>query len=217
MYKYHYTSKKGYRLELAEKRKRTQLEEHDDGKTLWYSSFIFFSSLCFIAQTDQSAISNDFVNDTCKKHEELCKICIDVIDSDPHQDLKLNLSGLLAIFINHSIANATDNNLYLVEQLKRPGLDNRTQQILNSCTDLYGRGINVLTSTLEALLENQGTELSMSMTGAYDMFVSCEYEYEYTPEPPAWLSRYLGLRPLLELSMGTANLIECKRVAACVP
>lgn len=80
---------------------------------------LMFNHLCLIAQTYQTAVSNDFVKNTCMKHGELSNIGIAVVDSDPHQDWKLNLQGLLAIFINHSIAKATDNRSYLLEQIKK--------------------------------------------------------------------------------------------------
>lgn len=42
-----------------------------------------------------------------------------------------------------------------------------------------------------------------------------EDEFEHTPESSSWLSRFQSLNPLLILSMGTANLLQCQRVAAC--
>ncbi|XP_022137307.1 uncharacterized protein LOC111008804 [Momordica charantia] len=169
-------------------------------------------------RVEKLSVANSFVNNTCNKfEEEFIKVCIDVIDSDPHQDLKLNLSGLLAIFINHSIDNATDNHLYLMEQLKRSDLDKDIRYTFNVCVEQYERGLDILKSSLEALLKNDKDDLGLILSDAFDKIVACEDDFESTPEPPSWLAHYLPLRKLLALSMGTANLIQCKKVAACIP
>lgn len=169
------------------------------------SLFLLFSSLCLIAQ---AAVANDFVNDSCKKYKELSQICIDVIDSDPRQDLKSNLSGFLAIFINHSIANTNNNHLYLLEQIKRPELDNKTRQVFNKCLGHYEICRNILTSSLEVLLRDHDVKLDRNMADAYALITECENEFTGTPEPPSWSSRCLELFRLLKLSMMTANLLQ---------
>lgn len=178
---------------------------------------LLFSSFYPIARTDQTAVvSSDFIKTTCNKFEEkFIKVCVDVIDSDPHQDLKLNLTGLLAIVVKHSIANVTDDYSYLLEQLKRSDLDKYTRQIFDVCVEEYKRGLDTLKSSLDELLKEHNRNLSLSMTDAFKSFGTCEDEFEDTPMPPSLLSRYLSLQQLMELCMGISNLLECQKVTAC--
>ncbi|CAK9327212.1 unnamed protein product [Citrullus colocynthis] len=174
------------------------------------------SLLCPIAQTNQSEVSNTFINNTCNKFDddELMPVCFDVINSDPREDLKLDIRGLFAIFMNHSIANGTDNYSYLLQQLKRSDLDNKTRV----CVEGYEVVVAILKSSLEQLFknDNENKEMIGSMTTAFDAISTCEFDFEgYVTEPPVWEAPSLTLSRLLGVSIGFANLLDCNQVLPC--
>ncbi|XP_038895889.1 putative pectinesterase/pectinesterase inhibitor 22 [Benincasa hispida] len=126
------------------------------------------------------------------------------------EDLKSDVRGLFTISINHSIATSVDNYLYLLDQLKTSDLDNKTRSVFNDCVEQYEFAIALLKSSLEELLKNHDRDKVMinNMSDAFGSIDSCEYDFEdFVTEPPAWLARYLTLRPLFGLSIGFASLL----------
>lgn len=95
--------------------------------------------------------------------------------------------------------------MYLLQQLKRSDLDNKTRVIFNEYVEGYEVGIAILKSSLEQLFKNHNEDKEMigSMTTSFDAISTCEFDFEgYVTEPPVWEARSLTLSQLLGVSMG---------------
>ena len=182
-----------------------------------YPFLFLFSCLCLVSQIHQTAASHDFVRDACKKYEEEeWNFCYDLVSSDLRADLKSNFSGLLTIFINHSIPYASDTYKYIVEQLKRPDLSHMSRQAFELCKIKYKEGIDDLKTSLQDLLNDPNTDMVDGTNLATGAFQMCDLEFDGTaPYPPYLLSRHKGLGQFLELALGAANFLQCKHILPC--
>ena len=180
---------------------------------------IFNPSMIVMAEENRS--SNDkFVRDTCNRfqYDELYKLCFSVIDSDPREDLKSNLTGFLIILVNHTISNFNDNLVFLQKEIKAGKLDAETKLMYNKCSESFGMGYTDLQESMHILLTQPGTNVyelpTMSVAGHIGV---CFDDFEDDPIPPEWQSRYNTSWDLVALTVETTNLITCNREASCTP
>lgn len=181
----------------------------------------FFTLLVFSVRANtvdpKIEAAYNFVRDTCNKSEELKDLCNSVIDSNPRQDLKSNLTGLLAIFVNQTLQAVIHDHSYLQSQIAHGHLDNLTQKVFISCMDQYQMSKDSLELILkEALVKQKSGDLNMDL-GQIDNYLDlCEMDFEgFTPEPSAWKSRYDYVNSLLILSLRMTNLITCNHIHVC--
>ena len=62
------------------------------------------------------------------------------IDSDSREDLKSNLTGILIIFVNHSISNFNDYIMFLQREIKSEKLNGETKEMFVTCLENFERG-----------------------------------------------------------------------------
>ena len=174
-----------------------------------------------VVMAEENRSSNDkFVRDTCNKfqYDELYKLCFPVIDSDPHEDLKSNLTGILIILVNHTISNFNDNLVFLQKEIKSGKLDAETKLMYNKCSESFGMGYTDLQESMHILLTQPGANVYDLPTMSVDKHVGvCFDDFEDDPIPPEWQSRYNTSWNLISLVAETTNLITCNRVASCIP
>ena len=177
---------------------------------------IFNPSMLAKAEVNRST----FVHDTCNRfqYKQLYKLCIPEIDSDPREDLKSNLTGILIIFVNHSISNFNDNIAFLKKEIKSGKLIGKTKEMYDSCLDDFKRGNNALQEGMHILLTQKGIDVYMLPTMNVASYVSdCVDYYEGVPISREWQSRYNTSWNLSLLILTTSNLIKCNRDIACIP
>ena len=123
---------------------------------------IFNSSLLAKAEVNRTT----FVHDTCNRfqYDQLYKLCIPDIDSDPREDLKSNLTGILIIFVNHIISNFNNNIAFLQKEIKSGKLNNEAKEMYDGCLDDFERGSNALHEGMHTLLTQTGIDATMLPT-----------------------------------------------------
>ena len=180
---------------------------------------IFNPSMIVMAEENSS--SNDkFVRDTCNRfqYDELYKVCIPVIDSDPREDLKSNLTGFLIIFMNHTMSNFNDNIVFLQREIQSGKLNAETKLVYSTCLESFRMGYSDLEEAMHILLTQPGTNVYDLSTMMVDKHIStCIEDFEDDPIPPEWQSRYNTSWDLVALTVETTNLITCNREASCTP
>ncbi|XP_042485429.1 dihydrolipoyllysine-residue acetyltransferase component 3 of pyruvate dehydrogenase complex, mitochondrial-like [Macadamia integrifolia] len=77
-------------------------------------SVLFFALSLYFCDVSASVLKGkgDLIQQTCKQIDNY-KLCVSLLQSDPHTALKTNLNGLLHIFINIAIKKATSNKFTL--------------------------------------------------------------------------------------------------------
>ena len=177
---------------------------------------IFNSSMLAKAEVNRST----FAHDTCNRfqYNQLYKLCIPEIDSDPREDLKSSLTGILIIFVNHSISNFKDNIAFLQREIKSGKLNGETKEMYDGCLEDFENGNDDLQETMHILLTQTGMDAYSLPTINIDSYLSeCVDFYEGEPIPPEWQSRYNTSENLLYLILATSNLMKCNRDIACIP
>jgi len=180
---------------------------------------IFNSSILVKADENRST-NHILVHDTCNKisEQKLQKVCNFEIDSDPREDLKSNLTGLLIIFISHSINNFKENIVFLQRELKSGKLNNETKLMFNKCLENFERGNTDLQESLHILLTQTGIDVYGLPTINIDAYLDlCVLDFEGDPIPPVWQTRYNNSLNLLSLILSMSNIIKCNREASCIP
>ncbi|CAK9308720.1 unnamed protein product [Citrullus colocynthis] len=164
-------------------------------------------------------VGNDnFIQDTCNKTKELKHLCIFLIFSNSHDDLKSNLTGLLTIFVNQTLLVVADDELYLSDQTLNGRLDNRTQQVFMNCMTQYQMSKDSLQGLLEEQLLKQriSSDMDLDLTQVSNFLSLCEVSFEgFTDEPSTWKLRYDYVSSLINLSLRINNLIKCNHIDAC--
>ncbi|KAG6585821.1 hypothetical protein SDJN03_18554, partial [Cucurbita argyrosperma subsp. sororia] len=185
------------------------------------SFVVFFTYLLLSAAANtldpEMKAGSDFTRATCDRTSELKDLCISVINSNPCEDLKSNLTGFLAIFINETLHVVIDDHSYLLNQTLNGQLDNRTLQVFRSCASQYQMSKDSLRVLLEdELLKQHNADLNMDLGQIDNYLALCEMEFEgFIEEPSAWKTRYDYVSSLLILSLQTTNLIKCNRIHVC--
>ena len=173
------------------------------------------------AEADDNRSTNDnFVHDTCNRftYDELYKICIPEIDSDPREDLKTNLTGLLIILVNHSISNFNDNIEFLQREIKSEKLNGETKHMLDTCLENFERGNRDLQETMHILHAQTGIgPYELPVIGILNYIRDCVDEFEDVPKPLGYQSRYNTSWNLMLLIASMCNVMKCNRVIACIP
>lgn len=82
-------------------------------------------------------------------YPEQNKLCLSEVDSDPHQDLKSNLTGFLILFVNHTITNFNISVSFLQNQVNSGKLDRDMKDIymFEACIGDFQLGIDDLRET----------------------------------------------------------------------
>lgn len=180
---------------------------------------VIFLAFCAAANVldPETKVANNFIQETCNRTQELKDVCISVIHSNPHEDLKSNLTGLLALFINQTLHAVVDDHSYLLNQTQNAQLDDQTRQAFTSCVTQYQMSRDSLQVLLqEQLLSRQNTDLNMDLGQIDNYLALCEIDFEgFAAEPSAWKSRYHYVSSLLILSLRITNLIKCNQIHAC--
>ncbi|XP_042512073.1 cell wall / vacuolar inhibitor of fructosidase 2-like [Macadamia integrifolia] len=103
-------------------------------------SVLFFTLSLFFCDVSASVLkgNGDLIQQTCKKTDNYT-LCMSLLQSDPHTELKSNLNGLLNIFIDISIKKATSNKLY-IDRLLKAAKDEESKQCLDQCKISYVHG-----------------------------------------------------------------------------
>ena len=145
-------------------------------------------------------------------------MCLSLVNSDPREDLKTNLTGLLTIFVNHSITDINNDILFLNHELASNNVSRDSKEIYLVCADNYVMGLSDLQETLEKLIKRRGSvDVFYSlMNHTYDLLTGCLDDFEgiYTI-PREWQSRYEASYALLDLSLSIINLIKCNSPDEC--
>ena len=175
-------------------------------------------SLCMLTKADQNTTINDFVRHTCNRTHELKNLCLSQISSEPRNDLKSNLTGLLMIFVNQSISNFKNDISFLEKEINSNKISRDTKDMLEDCLQNFQIGSVNLRETMEILQTKTGYDAEQLPVGNVgNLAVECFDDFEGTPVPPEWQSRYNASFALLKLSMAMINLITCNRDYACIP
>ena len=133
------------------------------------------------------SINNNFAHRTCNRiqYEQLYKICIPVVDSDPREDLKSNLTGLLIIFLNHSINNFNDNIGFLHREIKSGKLNGKTKMMYGKCLEAFEMGNSDLQESLHILLTQTSRDVyGLPLMIAGDHISLWVDDFEGDPIPP---------------------------------
>lgn len=184
---------------------------------------IFNPFLLAHANQNTNATVNNFAHGICNRliqYNDLYKVCIPEIDSDPREDLKSDLTGLLIIFVNHSISNFNDNIVFLKKEINSGKVNGDTKDIMSMCLENFETGISALQESLHILLTQTGIDVyQLSMINVENYVSECVEDFEGNPipNPPEWQSRYNSSWNLLGLILVMSNLIKCNRVISCIP
>ncbi|XP_043720862.1 cell wall / vacuolar inhibitor of fructosidase 2-like [Telopea speciosissima] len=126
-------------------------------------TFFLALSICF-CDVSASVLKEDFIQQTCKSTDNY-NLCVSLLQSDPHTELKSNLPGILTIFIDISINKATSNRLY-VENLLKTAKDEAAKKCLNTCKENYISSISNLQESLPELKSKTYWALRMDLSKA---------------------------------------------------
>lgn len=124
---------------------------------------------------------------TCNRfqYDELYKLCILEINSDPREDLKSNLTGLFIIFVNHSISSFSDNIEFLQGEIKSGNLNGETKLMFNTCLKIFERGNDDLQETIHILFTQTGIDVyNLPIINIPNYVQDCVDDFEGDPIPP---------------------------------
>ena len=141
----------------------------------------------FVMAKENRSTNNNFAHDTFNRFqfEQLYKLYISEVDSDPRKDLKSNLTGILIIFVNHTTSNFKDNVMFLQREIKSGKLNGETKEMYDTCLENFERGTTDLQQSMHVLLTETGKDIyGLPALSVASYVTECVDDFEGVPKPP---------------------------------